>query len=421
VVIDAVLRAADPRGALEGAWVEPPPGPVLLVAFGKASAEMAEWGARRLGARLAGGVVIGVPERLGRVELPPVIACFPADHPLPTERNVRGASALRGAVAGFARQPGGRVVCLLSGGGSAHLTLPSHGLALQDLRRVNEGLQRAGAPIEDLNAVRKHTEELKGGRLGVLAAPAGVACYVMSDVVGDRLDVIASGPFAADSTTFADALGVLERWGCRGVSRPVVEHLERGASGQLPETPKPGGALFRRIRHRIIASNRGAVEGVRAALEREGFAVERVEHGAVGDAAEVGRGLARAVANTAPRSPTAWIVGGEPTVRVGSSSGRGGPSQELALACAVELERLGTSDRTGVISFSSDGIDGPTCAAGAALIGADLARARAAGREPGRVLEEHDSHTLLDAAGALIRTGATGTNVNHVAVGVWWA
>ena len=426
VVVGAVVGAGDARAAMERAWEEPGAGPVLLVAFGKASAEMAGWAAARLGGGLAGGVVVGVPGRVGAASVPGCVERFEADHPLPTERNVRAAERLREVVSAFARRADGTVVCLISGGGSAHLTLPAGRLALEDLRRVNGALQRQGAPIEELNCVRKHTEELKGGGLARLAAPARVDAYVLSDVMGDRLDVIASGPVTPDPTTFAGAREVMARRGCVGVSAAVDEHLARGAAGEIGETPKPGEKVFENVRSTVIAGNGAAVEAVRKALVGAGLSVVSVETGAEGEASEVGKRLGRTMSSgvrgawEAGGRPVVWIVGGEWTVRVGDGEGVGGPSQELALACAIELERAGLGARAGVVSFSSDGVDGPTDAAGAALTGGDVERALAEGMDLGRMLGEHDSHTALARMGALIRTGPTGTNVNHVAVGVVW-
>jgi len=421
LVTGAALRASDPAVALGRAWIDPPSGPVFLAAFGKASAEMGAWCADRLGDRLTGGVVLGVPGRLAQVRLPLRVACYEADHPLPSERNVKAARALLREVEAFGQAKGGTVVCLISGGGSSHLTLPAPGLVLDELRAVSESLQRAGAPIHDLNVVRKHTELLKGGRLTVAAVPAGVESYIISDVISDRLDEIASGPTAPDPTTYADAMSVLDRWECRGVSGAVVEHLVRGMAGVTPETPKPGDPVFTRVSTKVIASNRSAVEGVRQALVAAGWTVASVDRDIEGEAAEIGVCLARKVASHRGRSGVCCVMGGEPTVRVGAARGHGGPSQELALACAIELDRLGLRACAGVIAFSSDGMDGPTDAAGACLYGSAIGEARAAGLNPERSLGEHDSLTFLTAIGAGIRTGPTGTNVNHIAVAMIWS
>ncbi len=419
ITIEAMLRAADPGAALSRAWVDPPPGPVFLAAIGKASVGMASVAASRLGDRLVDGVVIAVPERLADARLPATIRVLPADHPLPSARNVDASRALLSSLRRFADEnPEGTVVALISGGGSAHLTLPAEGLSLDDLRTVSRSLQRTGAPIRDLNAVRKHTEQLKGGRLAAAVLPARVEAFIVSDVIGDPLDVIASGPLSPDPTTFADAIAVLDRWSCRGVSAAVDVFLERGARGERAETPKPGDAVFSRVRGTIITNNRAGAEAVRAALGAAGVTVICVEHGVEGDAADTGRRLARTLALYSGTRPACLVFGGETTVRVGASRGRGGPSQELALACAIEFERSGLGERAGVVTFSSDGIDGPTDAAGAAVLASDIGRARAASLDPEGSLAAHDSHTLLDRLSVLVRTGPTGTNVNHVAVGV---
>lgn len=418
VVIDGALRAADPARALERHWRDPEPGPVFLAAFGKASVSMASRACDLLGPRLTSGIVIGVPERLEGASFPACVEVLAADHPLPTERNLLAARTLRARAAMFGGEhPGGTVVCVISGGGSAHLALPTGDLTLEDLRAISGALQRAGAPIGDLNTVRKHTESLKGGRLAALVQPARVDSYLLSDVVGDALDAIASGPTAPDPTTFADALGVLDRHGCTGAVPAVTRHLKWQVGNRAMETPKPGNPLFARVRHTVIANNRAAVDGVRDALAREGLTVAAVRYEAVGEAGGLGVWLARGLAaDTGPR-PSCIILGGEPTVRVGGARGLGGPSQELALACAVEMERLGLGDSAGVIAFSTDGVDGPTDAAGAVVGGAEIVGARTMGLDPGAFLARHDSHGFLDRVGALIRTGPSGTNVNHIVVG----
>ncbi len=415
-IIDAVLDAADPGAAVERGWIEPGPGPVFLAAFGKASIGMADAAASILGARVSGGIVLAVPERAAAAALPASVGVFEVDHPLPTERNVVAARALAAGIEAFARSHAdGTVVCLISGGGSAHATLPAHGLSLDDLRAVHAALQRAGAPIEDLNAVRKHTEALKGGRLAMLGAPLPVIALVISDVIGDRLDVIASGPTVADLTTFADALEALDRWGCRGAAPAVGAVLERGRRSELEETPKPGAPALARVRTRVVASNREAVIAASGVVARAGFRVIPGVGPLTGFASDGARALAARMAAEPGADACALVVGHETTVDVGAGGGLGGPSQELGLALAVELERTVPRGRYGIVAFSSDGIDGPTDAAGAVLAPGDLARARREGHDPGAALARHDSHAFLGRAGCLIRTGPTGTNVNHIA------
>jgi len=357
--------------------------------------------------------VTAVPERIGRAGAMGVLREYPADHPLPMARNVEAARA----VDTLARRvrPGERVILLISGGGSAHLTMPAGAITLDELAAVTRALQRAGAPIKDLNAVRKHAERLKGGRLAAMMSGVDVRVFVLSDVMGDRLDAIASGPAAADPTTYGDALEVLERFGAAGVSPGVTEHLRRGAAGLEEETPKPGDPRLAGVKSVIIASNATAVDAAARAAAELGFRVMEQRTGVEGPSAEAGRQLAAELRrlDSEGAGPCAVVVGGETTVDAAGSDGLGGPSQELALAAAMDLPGRGA-----VLAFSTDGVDGPTDAAGAVVTGCAVARALEHGVDLARALARHDSYTALGAIGALVRTGPTGTNVNHIAAGL---
>ena len=411
-ILRAVLEAADPARAVDRSLQATPipAGPVALLALGKAATGMAAAAIERLGPRIVGGVVVGVPEHIARFDpagLP--IRALPADHPLPTARNVTAAEVLL-AEAG-AVGPDTTALVLISGGGSAQLTLPAGDLTLEDIRAVTNALLRAGASIDELNAVRKHLDRLKGGQLARALSGAGrVEALVLSDVLGDRLDVISSGPTAPDPTTYAQAIEVLTR---RGVTPPdrVLTHLQAGAHGRVPETPKPGDPACERVRHRVIANNAAAVAAAADALRGQGWSVQ-TRTGVTGEAAEAGRALARDLAQGPPRS---IVWGGETTVRVGDAPGVGGRNQELALAAAVALEG---QDGVLVMSLGTDGVDGPTDAAGAVVTGQTAGAMRRAGVDPARALARHDAHPALDAAGALLRTGPTGTNVNDITVGL---
>jgi len=411
-LVRAVLDAADPARALGRAW---PPDldraeRVVLIAFGKASVAMAEAAARRLGPRLARGVVVGVPERIAAYAPPPGVIALPADHPLPTDRNERAGEALERLARSVG--PAETALVLVSGGGSAQLTLPAGRVTLAEVRAVTDALLRAGATIDELNRVRKHLDRLKGGRLAErLVGARSVEALVLSDVLGDRLDVISSGPTAPDPTTYADALDVLAT---RRIPAPeaVREHLESGVRGDHPETPKPGDPAVERVRHTVIANNEIAVEAAAGVLRGMSLPV-RPRTGVTGEAGDRGRQLAREV--LAMPGPGAEVWGGETTVTVGDAPGVGGRNQELALAAALAIEG---EPGVFILTLGTDGVDGPTDAAGAVVDGRTTGAIRAAGLDPERALRDHDSHRALDAAGALIRTGPTGTNVNDIAVGV---
>jgi glycerate 2-kinase len=406
-LIDAALAAADPARALARHW-DPAldARPTVLLAVGKGSIPMARVALGRLG-KCRTALVTAPPDQTQDANLRARV--LPCDHPFPTARNV---AAARDVVElASSTRPVETLVVLISGGGSAHLTLPADGLSVEDLASVTRSLQRAGATISDLNCVRKHCEGLKGGRLAAMSGAGSLAAYILSDVLGDKLDVISSGPTAPDPTTYSGALDVVARFGLMNSVPAVTSHLRRGAAGELDETPKAGHPAFGRVVNTIIASNRIVVEGVEQAARSLGFNVAGVQHAVEGEAAEVGRALAGRASALPPLS--CWIIGGETTVTVGDGVGIGGPSQELALAAAVELDG---SAGLALLTFSTDGRDGPTDAAGAVVTGETCGLARASGLDPMRPLGEHDSYTLLDRVGALVRVPPTGTNLNHVAV-----
>jgi glycerate-2-kinase len=402
-IIAASLRAADPGGALLAHWRPKPHPRRFLLAVGKASPAMMRAARTLLEGRYESAMLTTLPEQAGsRFRAARVFAC---DHPYPTARNVAAALAVQNWAAALG--PEDELVVLLSGGASAHLTLPSPGLTVRDISRVTRLLQRAGATIHELNTVRRHCEQLKGGRFA-----AGLRCrvraFILSDVLGDRLATIGSGPTAPDPTTFSDAIAVLLRHQIR--SPRIMEHLELGRVGAVPETPKPGDPRLSQIVNTIIASNSNVVRAVANHLRSLGFHTRTAE-GVEGDAAETARGFIRE-AQALP-TPAAWILGGETTVNVGRSRGVGGPSQEFALAGAIELAG---NDRTALLTFSTDGRDGPTDAAGGFVTGETARRIERSGVSTAAALRAHNSREALAAAGALIRTRPTGTNLNHIAV-----
>lgn len=362
-----------------------------------------------LGEAVTGGVIVAPAGSTSGAPLG--LRVFEGGHPIPNAEGVRGAEAIHELAVGLGDAD--VLLGLVSGGGSALMTLPPAGVKLADLKRTTEILLRAGATIEELNAVRKHLDRLKGGRLAAAAAPARVVALILSDVVGDPLDVIASGPVSPDPRTFADAWAVLDRLGVvSALPESVVSHLESGLAGRAEESPKPGDPCFERVEARVIGSNRlAAAAALETALER-GYAARLLSTELVGEAREVGADLAalgRAILNgnhelTAP----ACLVGaGETTVRV-TGRGRGGRNQELVLGASLELAG---SERLLVASMGTDGIDGPTDAAGAFADGQTHGRAGALGIDLGERLDENDSYSVFGALDDLIVTGPTGTNV----------
>ncbi len=396
------LRVGDRRYDLRG--IEH----IYVVGFGKASADMARAVEGILGERISQGIVItadGYRVPTGIVDV------REAGHPIPDGRGIAAAEELLSLVRGAGERD--LVIVLISGGGSALLTAPAEGISLEDLAKTNELLLRSGARIQEINAVRKHLSRAKGGQLARLAQPARVVSLVLSDVVGDPLDSIASGPTVPDPTTFADAIGVLKRHGIWDeVPEAVRCHLERGASGRIPETPKPGDPCFSRVQNVIVGSGRHAAEAALKRGEELGFTGRILTTTLEGEAREVGKVLAAIArelrAHGRPLPPPALLVlAGETTVTV-RGGGKGGRNQELALSASMGIEGLAN---LVIASVGTDGRDGPTDAAGGIVDGGTARRIRDAGLDPGELLRDNDSYRALSAAGDLLVLGPTGTNV----------
>jgi glycerate 2-kinase len=344
--------------------------------------------------------------------LPPGIEWYRGGHPVPDDASVRaGVRALEIAAQSDADD---RLLVLLSGGASALLALPAPGLTLADKCAVSRTLLAAGAEIHALNTVRKHLSRIKGGWLAA-SAQGPTLTLAISDVVGNDLSVIGSGPTVPDPSRFADALGIIDRFGGRSAyPAAAVRWLEEGSLGRRPETPKPGDPRLARSVARVIGSLRDALEGGRRAAEALGYCVTTIEGPVVGDARLAAPSFVSAAAQSARglRRPVCILAGGETTVRV-TGRGRGGRNQEFALASARHLAEVGPA--VVLASMGTDGVDGPTDAAGAIVDSSTLARAKAAGlAEPEQYLADNDSHAYFHALGDLILTGPTDTNVGDI-------
>ena len=380
---------------------------VRVVAAGKAAAAMARRAAELLGERLVGGLVVapGAAEAIARLD------CVIGGHPVPTEGSE---SAGRRALAmANAAGPGETLLVLISGGASALMAVPAGALRLSDKQRTTGRLLREGAEIHDLNAVRKHLSAIKGGQLAT-ATEASCTTFAISDVVGDDLTAIASGPTVADPTTFAGALRVLAACGGTDAYPPaVVARLQEGRDGRVAETPKPGDPRLARSRARVIGSRHEAMAGAADAARARGYQVVVVRPPVVGEA-RVAAASHLAQAWPAAGQPLCVVSSGETTVRV-TGTGRGGRNQELALAAVEPLAALGRPAM--LASVGTDGVDGPTDAAGAIADDTTAARARQRGLPPpARFLDDNDSYAFFDALDDLVRTGATGTNVGDLQV-----
>ena len=378
---------------------------VSLVAIGKAAGAMATAVADVLGPYLRRGIVIA-PGPVTIADAP--IVAYRGGHPIPTSEGIRGAMAVHRLAGSL--EADDVLLCAISGGASALATLPPDDVSLDDVRETTRLLMHAGATIDELNCVRKHLDRLKGGRLAALAFPARVEALVLSDVVGDPLATIASGPTVPDPTTVAQAIDVLCTRGVwDALPAAVREHLEAG-----DESPKPGDMRFVKSRTRIVGSNSIAAEGAAAHARALGYDARVVTTTLEGEARDVGARLAadaRAARETTTSS-LALVYGGETTVTV-TGTGLGGRNQELALAAAVALD--GTDGIT-IASVGTDGIDGPTDAAGAVADGTTLARAAERGLDPRAALASNDSYRFWTGLGDVVTTGPTGTNVMDLVV-----
>ena len=390
-------------------------GRVFVVGAGKAGAPMTEAVADVLGECISAGVIVvkeghlgAAAARIGAIEL------FEAGHPLPDARGIAAAERLAALVAKATADE--LLVVLISGGGSALLTLPEPGLSLADVQRLTHVLLACGATINEINALRKHCLRLAGGRLAQLAQPSQVVTLIISDVVGSPLDVIASGPTAPDPTTYADAWNVVERYGIESELPPsIINHLRRGLAGEISETPKCSAPFWEHVHNTIIADNATAAEAAIKAARARGFDAQLLTTYLEGEAREVGR-VAASIARELVRNdverkhPVLIVAGGETTVTL-RGQGRGGRNQELALGA---VEGLAGLDGALIATLATDGGDGPTDAAGAIVTGETLARARALNLEPGVFLRENNAYDFFARLGALLRPGPTLTNVNDL-------
>ncbi len=421
-IMRAALNAVDPALAVKNyfeanpdiaAQIRSTPGQVFVVGAGKAGAPMAQAAAEIFGPKISAGHVIVKYGHSGK-KLPQHIKISEAAHPVPDEA---GFQATQKLVALLNQTTADDVVlCLISGGGSALLTCPAEDISLADLQAITEGLLAAGSTINQVNTVRKHLSAIKGGRLAEQAAPAKVFTLILSDVVGDPLEVIASGPTVADPSTFSQTWAIVEQFQLQdSLPEPVVNRLQAGCDGLIADTPKPANPIFNRVDNVIIGSNRIAARAAVDAAQAAGFNAQLLSTFIEGEAREVGRvvaGLAKGlIRNEAalPR-PACLVTGGETTVTL-KGNGQGGRNQEMALSAAIAL--AGWPDAL-VVCLGTDGNDGPTDAAGAMADGSTVSRAEAAGLSATDFLNRNDAYNFFKALDDLIITGPTNTNVNDL-------
>jgi glycerate 2-kinase len=386
---------------------------VLVVGCGKAAARMALAIENLLDDRVTGGVVVvkyGYTLPLERIKV------VEASHPIPDEAGVDGAHQIIELV----RTAGENdlVLFLVSGGGSALFPGPADGLTLAEKQRATQMLLESGATIQEVNAVRKHISKLKGGRFAKLVAPANLVSLILSDVIGDSLEAIASGPTVADSTTYGDCLEIVRRYDLTDkMPHAVINLLRRGAEGAVDETPKPSDAIFHKVQNVIIGSNRAALNGAERQAETFGYQAWILSSSVEGESRIVAKSHTALVKDIARRGqplrrPVCVISGGETTVTI-RGDGLGGRNQEFALAAAVEIDGV---DGVIILSAGTDGTDGPTDAAGAIVDASTVQRGRARGLDAAASLARNDSYHFLKATDDLLITGPTFTNVMDLQV-----
>lgn len=428
-ILAASLEAVEPGGAVrrymrqkdETLIVDKKPYPLArfrsayVVGAGKAGLPMTRAAVDVLGETLESGVVV-VKEGYGNgtKHVGPV-AIVEAGHPLPDQRGVQGTRRIIDLLSPLGEND--LVVCLISGGGSALLTQPAGGITLEDMQTLTEELLACGASIQEINTLRKHLDQVKGGQLARHAVPASVVTLILSDVVGNLLEVVASGPTVPDPSTYFEALEVLKRYDIlERVPASIRNHLAKGEKGEIPETPKSQDPVFERVQNVLVGSNRQAAEAGLQCAREEGLRAQLLTSAMEGEARQKGRWLGSvawriAITDHPLRRPACLIAGGETTVTL-RGQGKGGRNQEMALAAVEELAGL---SEVAVVTLATDGGDGPTDAAGAVATGETLARARDAGLDPQVFLDRNDSYAFFEVLGDLLLPGPTKTNVNDLA------
>ncbi|MEM4520018.1 MAG: glycerate kinase [Sulfolobales archaeon] len=386
---------------------------VKVLGLGKASASMALAIEELLGDLIIDGAVIipkGLkPPNLGRIKI------LYGSHPVPDEDSINSTKELLKLCS---QQDKETFIVLISGGGSALFELPIEPITLKDLKELTTQLLRCGADIKEINTVRKHISMVKGGRLAKLLYPSNVISLILSDVVGDPIEFIASGPTAPDPTTYDDAMSLLRRYGIwDSLPISIKDVITRGLNGEIPETPKPNDEVFSKVLNCIVASNYLSLKAMEDEARRLGYNTLILTSMMEGEAKDVGKFLAGIMKNIKfydepIKKPAAILVGGETTVTV-RGKGIGGRNQELALSVAISIAGL---DEVVFASIGSDGIDGVSVAAGGIVDGKTVSEGKKIGLNPYDVLSNNDSYNYLSRLRSSVLTGPTGTNVNDLAV-----
>jgi glycerate 2-kinase len=390
-------------------------GHVYIAAIGKASIPMATSCSEILGSYLTAGLVITKKGFIGEKRPSQKnLSIVQANHPIPDSSNLRAAEKLTSFFAKLSKED--LVICLLSGGGSALLMKPSPAITLDDVRVTTQLLLSCGAEIGEVNVIRKHIDEFKGGKLADFFYPAGVVTLILSDVMGDAIDQIASGPTTADPTTFSDAWSILKKYQLIDSIPPsILAHLREGMEGRKPETVKMGDPMIEHVQNVIVGNNAQAVEAAGEAARQSGFVTQLLGTPLQGEASVAGRMLAEK-ARSLFTSPTiasqsaCFIAGGETTVHI-HGTGKGGRNLELAMG---SVKYISGENQIILTSLATDGDDGPTDAAGAVVTNQTYQRGLAKGLDPEEYLAKNDAYHYFEHLGDLIKTGPTLTNVNDL-------
>ncbi len=381
---------------------------IFVIGAGKAGASMALAIEEILGDRITTGMVI---VKYGHLETLEKIKLIQAGHPIPDANGISAAEN----ILKLAQAAGEKdlVICLISGGGSALMTLPAHGITLEDKQETTAQLLNCGATIHEINTIRKHISRIKGGQLATAVSPATMVSLILSDVVGDDLDTIASGPAVPDQGTFEQCFSFLEKYNIKAaLPDAIVDHLKKGIKGLIHETPKIGDPAFQNISHTIIAKNVDALMGAKKEAIKSGYNTQILSsmlEGESRDIAAVHTAIAKEIIATGhPVTPPACVLsGGETTVTI-TGPGKGGRNQEFALACAAGIKGIGN---VVILSAGTDGTDGPTDAAGAIVDYTTIHRADEIGLIAGHFLKNNNAYPFFDRLSDLIKTGPTNTNV----------
>ncbi|MDH3975314.1 MAG: glycerate kinase [Deltaproteobacteria bacterium] len=418
-IFSAALKAVDPYGCIKenmtqvkelysyGEYEE-----LYVIAAGKGAYAMCKAAEEQLGDLITKGIAV---TKYGHGGVLHKIKMLEASHPLPDDKGVAAGEKLIELLKDSREKT--LLLCLISGGGSALLVAPSEGVSLEDKKKTTDLLLKAGAEIDELNCVRKHLSRLKGGRLAQLASPSTIISFILSDVIGDHLDIIASGPTSADRSTFKDALAVIEKSKIKDYTPPsVLNFLTAGSIGLVEETPKPGSEVLDRVKNEIVGNNSIALEAAKEKALALGYKVELTTSALSGEASKVASQMAKEAVrrrkSQGPGEKLCLLSGGETTVKV-KGNGKGGRNMELALVFADKIK--GKKGIT-LLSAGTDGTDGPTDAAGAIVDGATVIDAEAKGLDASDFLKNNDSYHFFSRSSGLFKTGPTGTNVMDIQV-----